>query len=65
MKRKLNLWGLLSLIVWFGCIGFIIYDFIELVIFNATYTWLGVITAIGVIQLGCIAEDYMQERIRR
>ena len=65
MKKKVNIWGFVALAIWFSALGLIIYDFIELVIFNATYTWLGVFTLIGAIQLGCIAEDYMQETIRR
>ena len=63
--KKVNILGFLALAIWFGALGFIIYDFIELVVFNATYTWFGVLTLLGAIQLGCIAEDYMQERIRR
>ena len=61
---KLNIKGLVALLVWLFAIGLLIHDFI-LLMQGATYTWFGLCTLGAVLLMGCFAEDYLQERIGR
>lgn len=63
-KRKFNIWGFIAICVWLFSIGFMIYDFIQLTK-GATYTWFGVSILGAVLFSGCIAEDYINERLHR
>ena len=63
-KRKLNIKGVIALIVWICAIGLLLYDFIML-LNGAMYTWYGICTLGVVLLAGSMAESYMHERINK
>lgn len=62
-KKKINWRGVLALLVWSSSIILLIHDFI-LLMQGYMYTWYGVCTLGAMLFAGCMAEDYMNERIR-
>lgn len=61
---KLNVKGLIALVIWVGAIVFLLYDFYQLTQ-GATYTWFGLATLGIVLFMGCEAENYIHERTNR
>lgn len=60
---KLNIKGLVALLVWLFALGFLLYDFYQLTQ-GGTYTWFGLCTLGAVLIAGCMAEDYIHERLK-
>lgn len=63
-KRKLNIKGLIALTIWISALGLLVYDFVMLMK-GATYTWYGLCTLGAMLLAGCMAEDYIHERINK
>lgn len=63
-KRRLNIKGLIALIIWIGAIGLLIHDFI-LLMQGYCYTWYGITTLAAALLAGSMAEDYMHARIEK
>lgn len=61
---KLNIKGVIALLVFIGAIVFLLVDFYKLTQ-GYQYTWFGVSTLGIVLLLGSWAEDYIHERINR
>ena len=61
---KLNVKGLIAFIVWIGALVLLLHDFAMLVM-GYTFTWYGLCTLGAVLFAGCMAEDYMRERINK
>ena len=61
---KLNVKGLIALVVLVFAYVLLIHDFAMLVL-GYQFTWTGLITLGIVLVLGCEAEDYIRERINR
>ena len=60
---KLNIKGLIALVVLVFSLIVLGYDFINL-LKGATYTWFGLSTAIALIFAGSEAYDYIEDRLK-
>lgn len=61
---KVNIKGFIALFVMIFVIGFIAYDFIQLVK-GGTYTLYGIATLILVIYVGYLSSSYIEARLKR
>lgn len=61
---KVNIKGFIALFVMIFVIGFIAYDFIQLVK-GGTYTFYGIATLILVIYVGYLSSSYIEARLKR
>ena len=61
---KVNIKGFIALFVMLFVIGFIGYDFIQLVK-GGTYTLYGILTLIPVIYAGYLSSSYIEARLKR
>lgn len=63
-KRKLNLKGVAALTIWLFALGLLIHDFV-LLMQGYMYTWYGICTLGAALLAGCMAEDYMHDRVNK